>query len=459
MNRGSIIKIFCWVLFGTLMFVVVPFIRSAALAQDDVLKLTLKESIDLALKQSMLVDSVVEEINALESGRKEAFTSFLPTLSTSYSYTRLNEAPETVTVDLTKTPPVMKPAPAGTRDNYTWDLTLMQPLFTGGKLLETYRISRLGVDASRLDAMTTVQDLVETVTETYFSILKAERMLDVARQSLDRLEAHLETARSFYEVGMIPRNDLLYAEVEVAGGQQNLVLAENGVQLAKARFNTLLRRDIDLPVEVEDILHYRSFDKEFGACLALGLDSRPEIKAREVRLEQAQRAVSFAKGDYYPSLSVGGTYSRFGDTPGVDGNGYQDRESWYLIAVAEWDLWEWGRTKHSVDASSSRERQARNSLSFVRDQVALEIKSSYLLLREAEKRILVSEKAIEQAEENFRINEERYREQVATSTDVIDAQTLLTKTKSDYFNALSDYNVALKKLERSMGVIHTEYPF
>ena len=62
--------------------------------------------------------------------------------------------------------------------------------------------------------------------------------------------------------------------------------------------------------------------------------------------------------------------------------------------------------------------------------------------------------AIEQAEENFRINEERFREQVATSTDVIDAQTLLTKTKSDYYNALSEYNIALGRLERAMGIIY-----
>jgi outer membrane protein len=66
----------------------------------------------------------------------------------------------------------------------------------------------------------------------------------------------------------------------------------------------------------------------------------------------------------------------------------------------------------------------------------------------------VAYKAIEQAEENFRINQERYREQLATSTDVIDAQTLLTKAKSDYATALGDYNISYSKLERAMGVIN-----
>jgi len=123
------------------------------------------------------------------------------------------------------------------------------------------------------------------------------------------------------------------------------------------------------------------------------------------------------------------------------------------MAAATWNFWEWGKTKHNVDANVSRLKQAEDALTNVKDQIALEVKNSSLYLREAEKHIFVAKKAIEQAEENFRINKERYKEQVATSTDVIDAQTLLTKTKSDYFNALSSYNIALAILERSMGII------
>ncbi|MCX5842593.1 MAG: TolC family protein, partial [Deltaproteobacteria bacterium] len=86
------------------------------------------------------------------------------------------------------------------------------------------------------------------------------------------------------------------------------------------------------------------------------------------------------------------------------------------------------------------------------DQVTLEVKNSWLTLHEAEKQLAVTQKAIEQAEENYRITRERYHEQVGTSTDVLDAQTLLTRAKSDYFNALSDYNISMARLERAMGM-------
>jgi outer membrane protein TolC len=123
------------------------------------------------------------------------------------------------------------------------------------------------------------------------------------------------------------------------------------------------------------------------------------------------------------------------------------------MAVASWNFWEWGKTKFRVDASKARENQAIDAAKELNDQITLEIKNAYLLLQEAEKQIAVSQKVIEQAEENFRISEERYKERVATSTEVLDAQTLLTRAKADYANALGDYNINYARLQRAMGTI------
>jgi len=78
--------------------------------------------------------------------------------------------------------------------------------------------------------------------------------LGVARQSLEQLQAHLNIAKNFFEVGLIPRNDVLQSEVQVANGEQSLIRAENSVELARSKFNTVLRRDINTPVQLEDIL-------------------------------------------------------------------------------------------------------------------------------------------------------------------------------------------------------------
>lgn len=378
--------------------------------------------------------------------------AFLPKFSTSYNYTRLGETPTFV---FPAFPPFFvtpQTVQAGTKDNYTWAVEVKQPLFTGGSLLANYRINKVGADIARWEETASIQDVILDVKTSYFNILKAERILDVAKQSVEQLQAHCDTAQSFYDVGIIPKNDLLYAEVQLANGHQFLVHADNGVALAKSKFNTVLRRDINAPVEVEDIMTYRPFEGSLEDCLALAMKNRAEIEEYRLRVEQAKNTVKLAQSGYFPVVSAVGNYSRYGDTPDVSGTPYQDQEDWYLMAVASWDFWEWGKTRDRVDFSRTRVNQSMDVLTNLRDQITLEVKNAYLLLREAEKQIQVTQKAIEQAEENYRISEERYREQVATSIDVLDAQTLLTKAKSDYHNALGNYNIGQAKLQRAMGV-------
>lgn len=427
-----------------ILFLIAPAIASAA----EPAPLSMQESIDIALKQSAAIHSASEGVNAAESRKKEALTGFLPTLSTYYSYTRLNEAPQ-VKFEGTGFTPVV----TGTADNYNWAVQARQPVFAGGSIVSTYQISKLGEDISRYDKLSTVHDVVLDVKVSYYNILKSERIREVARQSVDQLASHAKVARNFYEVGLIPKNDLLQSEVQLANGNQDLVRADNSVEIAKSQFNTVLRRDINRPVAVRDILVYEPFLQNIDDCLNTAMENRPEIKSYEVRRAQSGKAVDLAKSEYYPTVNVVGTYGRYGDQPNVSGSLFQDAENWSVLAVANWNFWEWGRTKHRVDAGRSRESQSADALTIVRDRITLEVKNSYLQMREAEKRIAVAGQAITQAEENFRINQERYKEQVATTTDVIDAQTLLTRAKSDYFNALSDFNIARSRLERSMGVI------
>jgi len=436
----------------------VVLVASVARAAEAVGVMTLQESIDLALKQSVLIHAAREGVKGAEAQQKEAFTGFLPRFSTAYSYTRLNKEPTftfpgaslTIPPGLTATMPSMT-FPAGTRDNYNWNIEMRQPVYAGGGIRANYETGRLGTDIARSDQAAAVQDLVLEVKVAYFNILKAGRIMAVAGQSLDRLRAHRDTAQAFFDEGVIPQNDLLFAEVELANGHQFLLRAENGMAMAKSKFNTVLRREINAPVEIEDILDDGPFDETLEACIAEALQNRPEIRSHTLRLEQAKRLVDVARSEYYPNVGLVGNYARYGDAASLDGSPYKDRESWYLMAVANWNFWEWGKTKNRVEAGVSRENQASDVLANIRDQITLEVKNAYLLLHEGKKQVQVSKKAIEQARENFRINDERYREQVGRSTDVIDAQTLLTKARSDYDNALGDYNISRARMERAMG--------
>jgi len=417
--------------------------------------LTLEASIDTALKNSIVINIAKEGSKSATAQKREAITGFLPKFSTSYSYTRLNEAP------FSRFQGVPAPfsalngmeIPAGTKDNYNWAIEAKQPLFAGGGILANYQASSIGEDAAHLEETAKYQDVVQEVKIAYFNILRAQRIRDAVRQSVEMLNAHRDVAENYFNVGMIPKNDLLHAEVELANGKQALVRAKNAVELAKSSFNTVLKRKIFAPVEVVDILTYHPLNQSFEECLNVAQQARPELKISSLKAAQAGKLVRVAQSDYLPTLSLVGNYSRFGDNPSVSGSDYKDMESWYVMTVASWNFWEWGKTKFRVDASKAKENQAVEAAKELNDQITLEIKNAYLILQETESQIVVWQKVIEQAEENFRISEERYKERVATSTEVLDAQTLLTKAKSEYANALGDYNVNYAKLQRAMGTI------
>ena len=417
--------------------------------------LTLEASIDIALKNSIVINIAKEGSLGASAQKKEAFTGFLPKFSTSYSYERLNTAPYMKFVDV---PPPLNMLNgseliAGTQNNYNWAIEAKQPLFAGGGILANYQASIIGEDAAHLEETAKYQDVVQDVKIAYFNILRAQRIQDAARQSVEMLTAHRDVAQDYFKVGMIPKNDLLHAEVELANGKQALIRAQNAVELAKSSFNTVLKHKIFTPVEVVDILNYQPLKQSFEECLNIARQTRPELKISSLRAEQAGKVVKVAQSDYFPTLSLVGNYSRFGDNPSVSGSDYQNQESWYVMGVASWNFWEWGKTKFRVDASKAKENQALEATKELNDQITLEIKNAYLILQETESQIIVWQKVIEQAEENFRISEERYKERVATSTEVLDAQTLLTKAKSEYANALGDYNVNYAKLQRAMGTI------
>ena len=412
--------------------------------------LSLNESITIAIKKSTSIRAAEHGIKGANYERKAAGTDFLPKLTTEYNYTRFNEDPhmKSPAGEFLSYPMDMK---IGRKDRYQWNTYLTQPIFTGGALTSSYQIAKLGLDMAEKNWSRAKQDIVLQVKEAYFTILKVEKIKEVALQAVEQVKSHVDVSQAFFEEEMIPKNDLLEAQVRYAQVKQDLIRADNGVQIAKAYFNTVLRQDVNESVEVEDVLGYRPEVFSLEDCLKEGLERRPEMKEANLNLERARKSVGLAKSRFFPHISVVTNYQRMGDHADLRGNPYEDAENWMVSTLFSWDVWEWGKKHYQVSARRAKAAQAEELEKQVGDVIALEVKESYLNLKEAEKNIFVAETAREQAEENFRLNQERYNEQMATTTDVLDAQTLLTEAQNNYYNALSDYHIAKARLERAIG--------
>lgn len=401
--------------------------------------LSLQESIDIALQNNWGLLSAKEEMRGAEFKKKAAFADFGPKLNVQYVYTKLNEAPAIFV-------PRLGYIPLGWEETYQFSLGFEQPIFTGFSLKLLYELAGLGLDISKARYQFFAQEIIWRVKESYFQILKAKKLVEVAAQALKQIEAHWEVAKHFYAAGMIPKNDLLQTEVQLAQYQQNLVKAENVLALAEANFYTILRLPANEKIQLKEVLSYTPFPHSLPESQNMALANRPEIKEWTTLWQQARKNVDLARSAYYPQVVLSGNYLKAEDKP------FPNAESWHVMALAKWTFWEWGKTTWQVDEAKVRVRQAQNGLEELKDRIKLEVKQAHLSLQEAEKNLPVAQKAIEQAAENLRINQARYQEQVATSTEVLDAQTLLVQAQTNYTNALTDYNIAQAKLIRAMGI-------
>jgi outer membrane protein len=416
-------------------------------AQESQAPLTLEESIKIAMQRSLTLHSASVGIIGSEFRRKEAITNFLPQWTGQYYWTLYNR-PVTVGAIPAFIPGVITPT---SKDIYTFGTALNQPLFTGGLNLANYRSARLGIDLSKESLETAKLDLVQQVRVGYFTILRAEKFLAVAEQQVKNFEAQLEVTKAFFDVGIVPKNDVLQGEVNLANAKQQLVKAANDVATAKASFNILLTREVNIPFEVVDILAYKAFPLSFEQSLEEAFRLRPEIKTARLNIDQAKENVKIARSGFFPTISLAGNYNRFSDELDLGGN---SSDRWTVQALATFTLWNWGNTAFKVGENKVKVTQAEDSKNQLIYSITLEVKNDYLNMLVAEKNISTAEKAIEQAEENLRMFEERYRYQVATQTDVLIAVTLLAQARVNYYGALSDFNIAKAQLERSMGRIY-----
>jgi outer membrane protein len=431
----------------TLEFLILLPVFIAAEADDG--RFNLSQTIEAALKANLELQRSKYEIDAATATRSARATEFFPTLNARYGYIkRDNPTTQALGTQSGQLVDVL----VNPEDEYNFVTSFSQPIFTGFALYNQYKIADLGLDIAEFTEKLTRQDVILDAKNAYFLILKAQKLMDVADETVKQIAAQKDVAENMYQVGMSPLNDLLQSQVQLANAKQALITAKNNLDLTKSQFNTLLRRQVNSPVSVVDILDFTPWVQSIEDCLSQAKNNRLEIQVTDLEIQIAGKDYKLSQRDFYPSVNLVGTWTKRGTDWDVDGGkGISDKDFWDIRATATWDFWQWGRTRYGVKEKLSRLSQAKLRKEQVLDNIDLEVKQAYLKVQESQKNITTIEKAIEQAKENLRITEERYKEQVSTTTDVLVAQTLLTETMTNYYNALYDFKIAKAILYRGLG--------
>ncbi len=433
-------------------------------------KLNLRQTVSVALDRNLRLADSRLATQEKEHQRREAFSDFFPSISVQYAatwyrYQQLanieafaGTSPGRWIVrgfgtGASSEVPLLAPFYPYRIDPYrffTLTATMTQPIFTGGKLLNDYKFAKLGVDYSAIQYQVDTQDLILDVYEAYYQLIQAEKLLEVAEQSIRALEALRNQTREFFKAGVVAKVDVLSTEGQLAQARIQRTQSLTEVQRQKAQLNFLLRYPLETPIDVVQDINYRPNAYRVPEIYSTAAANRLEIRQANISVEQALALLKSSKGDLLPAVSLQTQGSRVNDDWNTfDPEGTND---WRIQGLLTWtfDIFRTRETVKERRASQARAFVAREQLV---EQIMNEVKSAFVDMKRSESDIQDNRKAVEYRQENFRINRERYKEQVATYIEVLDAQRQLAQAQGDYYTALIGYRVNQAVVERRLGIL------
>lgn len=328
-------------------------------------------------------------------------------------------------------------------------ITASLPIFTGGELQGQIGQAKANYRSMLSAEEQAYNEMKETATTGYFNMLNATNMKALRQESVDRLQAHLDNVIAQYNVGIVARADVLRSEVELANAQQNYITASNEYDVAEATLNNIIGTPLGTTLLLKDRLQYEPYENDMAYCLAYSEQHRPELKQAEYAIDSAEAALVVARSGHMPKV-----YANASNNWGGNGSDWpgDDDENWSVGVTASMNVFDSGVTWSKIHAAQENLAKAKESQRQIKDNVELEVRTDYLNLREAEKRITTTQVAVASAEEDYHIAVVRYQAGVGTNIDVMDAQEALTQAKTNYYQALYNYNTSKAALNTSMGV-------
>lgn len=328
-------------------------------------------------------------------------------------------------------------------------ITASLPIFTGGELQGQIGQAKANYRSMLSAEEQAYNEMKETATTGYFNMLNATNMKALRQESVDRLQAHLDNVIAQYNVGIVARADVLRSEVELANAQQNYITASNEYDVAEATLNNIIGTPLGTTLLLKDRLQYEPYENDMAYCLAYSEQHRPELKQAEYAIDSAEAALVVARSGHMPKV-----YANASNNWGGNGSDWpgDDDENWSVGVTASMNVFDSGVTWSKIHAAQENLAKAKESQRQIKDAVELEVRTDYLNMREAEKRISTTQVAVASAEEDYHIAVVRYQAGVGTNIDVMDAQEALTQAKTNYYQALYNYNTSKAALNTSMGV-------
>ncbi|MEO8583524.1 MAG: TolC family protein [Flavitalea sp.] len=426
------------------------FLTISAVAQQP-RKLTLNEAINLAVASSGQLKYSGAKVKEAVAAVRETKEKQLPNVSVSGSHIRLNNPNIDLKVKQNNTNPPSEPV--GKVSSATYGLlNVSLPLYNGSKIKYGIESATYLAEAAKLDAEDNRDEIILNAINAFDNLYKSKEAVVLVKENLGSATERVKQFTSLEKNGIIPRNDLLKAELQSSNIELSLMDAENNWKLANINMDLLL--GIADSTELDpDISSLPPQDKLKGVdeMIQSAMQYRKDLASLQLKKKAAGIGIKLAKSELYPSLSLTGGYiaatipNLLTVTNAVNiGLGVQ-----YNLA----SLW---KNNSKVEQAEAREIQLQANEGLLSDAIRLQVHQAYLDYTLSIKKIDTYKNAVDQAEENYKIVKNKYDNSLATTTDLLDADVAQLQTRLNYAFSRADASASYSRLLKSAGMLSAQ---
>jgi len=442
------------------LFFIVIFMASSLYAQEN--RLTLKECIEIALKENPELKMKMSDYAVASEDVQQSRKDLLPTLSFSANYRRQSTVPSV------EFPPIKSPLGGqpisifpegglelGSLDTYDFKLNVVQPVFTGFRLKNRVAASTLQAKSRYHEIEKARADLIFRVESAYANVLKARHILKIAETGKAQVQKHLSDVKNFVDQGLALKSDFLTVKVKLAEAELAVLRAQNGIKMALAALENIMGAPIPPDAEMEEFSLYQVASVDVDSSIRMAMQNREELKALSLARQASGTAIKIVRGNRLPTVSAFASYG-YG-RPGLDFVKNEWMDYWVVGVGANWTLWNWGKTRSKIQQAQLQSQKVQEALDRARLAIKLDVTQACLHVNEAVQRMQLIEEMESQAEEAFRVVESNYQQGQATNSEYLDAQSDLTRVRLQKIEARIDFAISLANWRRAVGINDENY--
>ncbi|WP_293589490.1 TolC family protein [Prevotella sp.] len=341
-----------------------------------------------------------------------------------------------------------------TRQMYTLSVMLTQPIYMGGAIIAANRMAEIGEEMAQNNIEASTQNTLHSIDQAYWTVVSVHHKKQLAESYLAVVKKLDDDVSKMIREGVATRADGLKVDVKVNEAEMSLTQAENGLALAKMLLCQLCGMDVDSDITLADENADNIVEQadDAQADRAVAMENRPELKLLQNSADMSRQATRLVRAAYLPQVLLTGGY--VATNPNVF-NGFERKLSgmWNVGVMVRVPLWNWMEGTYKVRASRIATTIVELERDDIREKIDLQVSQSQFKVKEANRRLAMATKNVENAEENLRCANLGFKEGVIPTTDVMAAQTAWVQAQSQKIDAEVDVKMSQVNLKKALGVL------